>query len=84
MSKLDKRTLAKLDVVLENVCRELPGSGGDHETRKHVAKRLLHAAKKGNTTLGGLEAVARHALQETLGVRHAGRQTTTLESRLSG
>ena len=83
MSKLDKRTLAKLDVVLENVCRELPGSGGDHETRKHVAKRLLHAAKKGNTTLGGLEAVARHALQETQ-VRHADRQTTTLESRLSG
>ena len=69
MSKLDKPTLANLDVALENACRELR-CGGDHKTRKHVAKKLLYAAKKGNTTLGGLEAVARHALQERRGVRH--------------
>lgn len=70
MSKLDKRTLATLDVALENACRELR-YGGDHKTRKHVAKKLLYAAKKGNTTLGRLEAVARHALQE---VRHADKE----------
>jgi hypothetical protein len=74
MSNLDRRTLAHLDAVLEEACRELPGCGGDHETRKHVAKKLLYAAKKGNTTLGGLEAVARHALQEMLGVRHADKE----------
>jgi hypothetical protein len=73
MSKLDKPTLANLDVALENACRELR-YGGDHKTRKHVAKKLLYAAKKGNTTLGGLEAVARHALQEVLGVRHVDKE----------
>jgi hypothetical protein len=64
MTKLDKRTIANMDVVLENVCRGLPNSGGDHATRKYVAQKLVQAAKRGNTTLGGLEAVGRRALQE--------------------
>ena len=64
MTKLDGRTVADMDIVLENVCRGLPNSGGDHATRKYVAQKLIQAAKKGNTTLGGLEAVGRRALQE--------------------
>lgn len=64
MTKLDERIIASMDVVLENVCRGLPNSGGDHATRKYVAQKLIQAAKKGNTTLGGLEAVGRRALQE--------------------
>ncbi len=64
MTKLDERTIANLEVVLENVCRGLPNSGGDHATRKYVAQKLVQAAKKGNTTLGGLEAVGLRALQQ--------------------
>ncbi|WP_244608303.1 hypothetical protein [Bradyrhizobium algeriense] len=64
MTKLDERIIAKMDVVLENVCRGLPNSGGDHATRKYVAQKLAQAARKGNTTLDGLEAVGRRALQE--------------------
>jgi hypothetical protein len=64
MTKLDERTIANMDVVLENICRGLPNSGGDHATRKYVAQKLVQAAKRGNTTLGGLEAVGRRALQE--------------------
>jgi hypothetical protein len=64
MTKLDERTIANMDIVLENVCRGLPNSGGDHATRKYVARKLIQAAKKGNATLGGLEAVGRRALQE--------------------
>jgi len=64
MTKPDERITANMEIVLENVCRGLPNSGGDHATRKYVARKLLQAAKKGNTTLGGLEAVGRRALQE--------------------
>jgi len=52
-----------LDVVLEGVCRSLP-HGGDHETRKRIAQKLLDSAMAGNTTLGGLSEVARAALAE--------------------
>jgi hypothetical protein len=64
MGKLDERTRANMDVALENICRTLPNSGGDHETRKYIARKLTSAAKKGQITLTGLEAVARLALAE--------------------
>lgn len=64
MIKLDQRTVANMDVALESICRKLPNNGGDHETRKYVAKKLLQAARKGNTRLGALEDVARRALQD--------------------
>ena len=64
MTKLDERTTANMNVALEKVCRVLPNSGGDHETRKYIAKKLLQPASKGERTLGALEAVARRALQE--------------------
>lgn len=52
-----------MDVVLEEACRGLP-HGGDHESRKHVAKKLMQSVKKGNLTLEGLRSVANHALAE--------------------
>jgi hypothetical protein len=36
MTGIDERTAANMDVVLEQVCRDLP-HGGDHESRKHIA-----------------------------------------------
>jgi hypothetical protein len=63
MSKIDERTAANMDVILEEVCRELP-YGGDHESRKHVAQKLLQSAKKGNVTLDGLRNAASRALSE--------------------
>jgi hypothetical protein len=63
MAGLDERTRANLDVALEEACRELP-HGGDHALRRKVAEKLLHSARQGNTTLGGLAAVARTALTE--------------------
>lgn len=64
MMKLDDRAFATMDVVLEEVCRGLSRCGGDHESRKYIATKLMQAAKRGNTTLGGLEVVARRALAE--------------------
>jgi hypothetical protein len=63
MTKIDERAAANMDVVLEEICRVLP-HGGDHVTRKYVAKKLIQSAKKGNTTLEGMRSVARMALQE--------------------
>jgi hypothetical protein len=63
MKRAEERAIANMDVVLEEVCRVLP-NGGDHETRKHIAKKLLQAAKAGNVTLEKLRPVANRALAE--------------------
>lgn len=61
MTKLGERTTANLEVVLEAACRHLR-NGGDHEIRKHIAKKLMQAAKKGNISLDELRSVARAEL----------------------
>jgi hypothetical protein len=63
MTKIQERTAANMDVVLEEVCRNLP-HGGDHESRKHIAKKLMQSVKKGNVTLEGLRTVAGRAFAE--------------------
>jgi hypothetical protein len=52
-----------MDIVLEEACRIFP-HGGDHERRRYIAQKLKLSARKGNTTLGGLRAVAHSALKE--------------------
>jgi hypothetical protein len=64
MTVLDERTTANMDVVLDEVCRDLPNSGGDHESRKFIAERLLKAARRGKTTLGALKSVAQRAMHK--------------------
>jgi len=63
MKRAEERAIANMDVVLEEVCRVLP-HGGDHEIRKHIAKKLLQAAKNGDVTLEKLRPVASRALAE--------------------
>ncbi|MGY4325637.1 hypothetical protein ACVWWG_000051 [Bradyrhizobium sp. LB7.2] len=63
MTSFDRRTTANLEVALERVCQKLP-CGGDHETRKRLAEKLLQAAESGHRTLGELEAIGRAALRE--------------------
>jgi hypothetical protein len=64
MDEFDRRTVANMDAALENICRALPNNGGDHETRKHVAQKLVQAAREGNTSLAAFEDVARSALRD--------------------
>jgi hypothetical protein len=40
MVEFSERTQANMDVVLEEVCAELP-NGGDHESRKFIAEQLI-------------------------------------------
>ena len=62
MSEFDKRTQTNMNVVLEEVCRDLSKHGGDHESRKYIAEHLIGAASAGETARGNLEAIARRAL----------------------
>jgi hypothetical protein len=63
MAQVDERTIANMNVVLDEAFAGVP-HGGDHESRKRIAKKLLQSAKKGNVTLDGLRAVAREALHQ--------------------
>jgi len=63
MAKVDRRTTANMEVVLDEVFEGML-HGGDHESRKYVAKKLMQSAKKGNVTLDGLRAVGRGAFQQ--------------------
>jgi len=65
MKAPDDRTMANLDVALEEACRSLP-HGGDHEIRREIAQKLLDCAVQGNKTLSGLTEVARVALAEAI------------------
>ena len=70
MTRLDDRTIANMDFVLEETCCVFP-NGGDHERRRYIAQKLQLSAKKGNTTLGGLRTVAHGALKEITEQRSA-------------
>ncbi len=50
-----------MDVVLNDICSELP-NGGDHKSRKFVAQQLMQAARAGKTSLTELTYVGRRAL----------------------
>jgi hypothetical protein len=63
MKQLDDRTMARLEMVLDEVCRSLP-HGGDHKLRKQVARKLLDSALQGNTSSGVLRDVGLSALAD--------------------
>jgi len=70
MDEFDDRTRANMDVVLEKTCREMP-HGGDHESRKFIAERLMVAARGRRSTLAELGAAARRALLELVNRKSA-------------
>jgi len=65
MDEFDHRTMANMDLVLEEVCRQMK-HGGDHESRKFVAERLIECARDGRTDLTDLNAAAQHALRDLM------------------
>jgi hypothetical protein len=65
LSEFDERTQANMDVVLDEICSELP-HGGDHESRKLIAEQLMQAARGGQTGLRELTYVGRRALTQIL------------------
>ena len=62
MENSDQRIRSRMELALEEVCRQLSKSGGDHESRKYIAKQLIRAARAGKIGLEDLRAVAENAL----------------------
>jgi len=63
MSEVEERMRTVLDAALEAAFGHVR-HGGDHESRKLVAARLLDAARSGMTTLDELTSVGRRALMD--------------------
>jgi hypothetical protein len=63
MDEFDDRTRANMDVVLEEICKEM-SHGGDHDSRKFIAERLIESAREGHRSLTELNSTARRALLE--------------------
>ena len=63
MTKFDERTAANMEVALEEAFAGVL-HGGDHESRKYVAKKLIQSAAKRNLTLEVLRALARDAFEQ--------------------
>ena len=61
MNEFDDRTQANMDVVLDEICRQLL-HGGVHASRKFIAEQLMQAARDGKTSLGELTNIGRRAL----------------------
>ena len=65
LSEFDERTQANMNVVLDEICGELP-HGGDHESRKAIADQPVQAVRGGKTGLRELTYVGRRALIDVL------------------
>jgi hypothetical protein len=63
-SELSDKLKRRMDLVLEETFQDELLNGGDHESRKLVAARLLTAAVEGRTTSGELGLLARKAMAE--------------------
>jgi hypothetical protein len=65
----DARTLANMEVALERACKVLPTGSEEHPARRHIARKILERAKRGDKTLGALTEAGRAAARS---VRHRG------------
>lgn len=70
IDRYDARTFANMEVALERACRMLT-DGERHSARRHIAKRILRCARKGEVTLGRLTEEAQIAASE-LCLSHGG------------
>jgi hypothetical protein len=60
----DPRTLANMEVALEQACNDLALESEQHDARRHIASRIVECAESGDRTLGGLTEVGRAAANE--------------------
>ena len=51
--RFDSLTFANMKVALERACKALP-TREQHETRRHIASKILECAEEGDRTLDGL------------------------------
>ena len=54
MTRLDDRTIANMDFVLEETCSVFP-HGGDHERRRYIAQKAKAQREEGKHHPGRIE-----------------------------
>jgi hypothetical protein len=52
--QFSSKTLAIMEVALEQACKLLPAGAEQHENRRYIAIRILRCAEGGDTSLGPL------------------------------
>jgi hypothetical protein len=62
--QFSSRTLANMEVALEQACKLLPAGAEQHENRRYIAIRILKCAEGGDTSLGLLIEAATRAANE--------------------
>jgi hypothetical protein len=50
----EPRTLADMEVALEQACKVLSTRGEEHRSRRKIADKILECARRGDITLGQL------------------------------
>jgi hypothetical protein len=53
-SSFDARTLANMEIALEQACKALAVGSEEHPSRRHIASKIVECAKGGDKTLEGL------------------------------
>ena len=59
-----KQANGALRLALERACKILASGSEQHDTRRHIASRILERAESGDCTLGGLTEAGRIAANE--------------------
>jgi len=62
--EFDRRTMANMEVALEQVCRLYPDQLAGHEARRLVAAAILESAQCGRKNLGQLTLAATRAVSQ--------------------
>jgi hypothetical protein len=74
--KFDSRTLANMEVALEQACKLLPGGAEQHQYRRFIASRIVACAERGERTLGGLTEAGGRAANDLYSRATRGRNPT--------
>jgi hypothetical protein len=61
VERFDRRTMAAMEIALEEACACWP-SGGQHNLRKRVVQSIIQCAKTGNTSMDALTEAGQRAL----------------------
>lgn len=64
LERFDRKTLARMEMALEQACGVVATGNQKHRSRRYIAKRIIDCASSGARDLGSLTAAAIAAAEE--------------------
>jgi hypothetical protein len=64
--EFDDRTMANMEVALEQACHHFPAKLDQHEARKFIASSILQCVQSGDRTLRGMTRAGYRAASQIL------------------